>query len=89
MRSITLELPDQPLGNKDVSDLELGKTIRLLAAVKLYEMGDISSGRAAELADLSRVEFIDALGRYNITPFQVTPEELKAEVEGLRANLDL
>ncbi|MGA1199385.1 MAG: UPF0175 family protein [Candidatus Latescibacterota bacterium] len=89
MRSITLELPDQPLGNKDVSDLELGKTIRLLAAVKLYEMGDISSGRAAELADISRVEFIDALGRYNITPFQVTPEELKAEVEGLRANLDL
>jgi predicted HTH domain antitoxin len=32
--------------------------LRLLAAVKLYELGRLSSGRAAGLADMPRVEFL-------------------------------
>lgn len=36
----------------------------VLAAVKLYELGRLSSGRAAELAGMSRVEFMMNLGRY-------------------------
>jgi predicted HTH domain antitoxin len=59
----------------------------MLAAVKLFELGRVSSGRAAELAGLSRVGFLERLGRYNVSPFQITPEELKAEVEGLRGDL--
>jgi len=70
-----------------MTDAQITEEIRMLAAVKLYELGRVSSGRAAELAGLSRVEFLDRLGRYNVSPFQITPEELKAEVEGLRANL--
>ena len=87
MRSITLMLPDQPLGDVEVTDAQLTEEIRMLAAVKLYELGRVSSGRAAELADIPRIEFLDRLGHYNVSPFQITPEELKAEVEGLRADL--
>jgi predicted HTH domain antitoxin len=45
----------------------------MLAAVKLYELGRLSSGRAAGLAGMSRVEFLLSLGRYNVFPL---PEEL-------------
>ena len=36
------------------------------------ELRKISQGRAAEIAGLSRAEFIDALGRYGVSPFQQT-----------------
>jgi predicted HTH domain antitoxin len=45
-----------------------GREIRVLAAVKLYEMGRLSSGRAAELAGMSRVEFLLSLNRYKVFP---------------------
>ncbi len=72
-----------------MTDDELTEEIRMLAAVKLYEFGRISrNGRAAEFAGISRVEFFNELGRYNVSSFQIAPEELKAEVQGLRADLD-
>ena len=55
MRTITIALPDQPLGDVEMTDDELTEEIRMLAAVKLYELGRISSGRAAEFAGISRV----------------------------------
>ena len=45
-------------------------------AVKLYELGKLSSGRAAELAGVTRVEFLLALGRYQGSPFALDAETL-------------
>jgi predicted HTH domain antitoxin len=47
------------------------------AAVKLYELGRLSSGRAAELAGMSRVEFLVALGHYKVFPLESEPEDLE------------
>ena len=52
------------------------RELRIAAAVKWYEMHRISQGRAAEIAGLSRAEFIDALGRYDLSPFQETIADL-------------
>ena len=87
MRSITMTLPGGPLGDVELTDDQLTEEIRMLAAVKLYEMGRVSSGRAAELAGLPRVDFLHRLGRCNVSPFQIPSEALKSEVEGLRADL--
>jgi predicted HTH domain antitoxin len=57
------------------------KELRLAAAVKWYEIGQISQSKAAELAGVSRVEFLDALSRFNVSPFQTLPEELAQEVK--------
>ncbi len=54
------------------------RELLILAAVKLYEMG-VSSGAAAELAGISRVELLHALARYRICPFQAELEELRAK----------
>ena len=52
------------------------RELRLAAAVKWYELRRLSQGRAAEIAGLSRVEFVEALGRYEVSPFQETLEDL-------------
>ena len=49
----------------------------MLAAVKLYELGRLSSGRAAELAGVPRVEFLLALGRYKVFPFEAELNDLE------------
>jgi predicted HTH domain antitoxin len=56
------------------------REMRLAAAVKWYEMGKVSQSKAAELTGLSRQEFLGALNRFNVSPFQVTPNELKEEI---------
>ena len=38
---------------------------------------------AAEIAGLSRAEFILALGRYGVSPFQQTSDELLADIRRL------
>jgi hypothetical protein len=53
------------------------REFRIAAAVAWYERQLVSQGRAAEIAGLSRAEFIDALGRYGVSPFQDTLEELR------------
>ena len=50
----------------------------MLATVKLYELGHLSSGRAAELAGISRVEFLLNLGRYQVFPFISELRELES-----------
>lgn len=50
---------------------------RMLAAVKLYELGRLSSGRAAELAGMPRVDFLLSLGRYRVFPLEAELEELE------------
>lgn len=42
--------------------------MKILAAVKLYELGRLSSGRAADLAGISRLEFLARLEQYQVFP---------------------
>jgi predicted HTH domain antitoxin len=52
--------------------------LRTLVAVKLYELGLLSSGRAAELAGMTRVEFLLDLRRYKVFPFEAELRDLEA-----------
>lgn len=54
---------------------------RLLLLAKLFELGRISSGRAAEICGLSRVQFLFAAGRLGITVARQDEEELRRELE--------
>jgi predicted HTH domain antitoxin len=54
--------------------------MRLAASVKWYELGLISQSKAAEIAGLSRSEFLSALYRFKVSPFQADSDEITAEV---------
>jgi predicted HTH domain antitoxin len=53
--------------------------VRMLAAVKLYEMGRLWSGAAAEFAGIPRTLFLQKLGNYGVDTFRLTGEELDRE----------
>ncbi len=54
--------------------------MQIAAAVKRYELGEISQNKAAEVAGITRAEFINALARYRVDFMQYTVEELAEEM---------
>jgi predicted HTH domain antitoxin len=80
MTTLTLECPDELMTALGKRADDATEEIRLMAALKLYESGRLSSGMAAKLAGLSRVDFLLACGRHGVTIFQQTDEELKSDV---------
>ncbi|MBN1583282.1 MAG: UPF0175 family protein [Anaerolineae bacterium] len=54
--------------------------MRLAAAVKWYEMERVSQAKAAEIAGLSRAEFLSALAHFGVSPFQYRADEVIREV---------
>lgn len=68
-RQVVIDVPESVLLAEKTDEAAFGREVRILAAVKLYELGRLSSGRAADLAGMSRVEFLTILGRYRVFPF--------------------
>ncbi len=89
MGTKTLEIayPDDLPEALEKTPEEFEQELRFLVAAKLYEMGSISSGRAAELAGISRVEFLNNLGRYRISVFNYPLEELEREIREAQARV--
>jgi predicted HTH domain antitoxin len=76
MFDITLSLPDEALVALKRTPSEMGDEIRLAAAMKLYELGRMSSGAAAALAGVPRAVFLAKLSDYGIATFRLSEEEL-------------
>lgn len=53
---------------------------RMLLAVKLYELGRLTTGRAAELAGMGRIEFMFILNHCGFSPIGVNLEELEQDL---------
>ena len=66
------------------SPAEFASEIRLLAAAKWYEMGVISQEKAAEVAGMKRLDFLLAISRLGVSPFQYGAEDVLKEVENAK-----
>lgn len=84
MATVTIEVPDQMFATLHRSPQELSREMRLAAAMLWYVQGRISHEKAAQLADLSRIAFIDALAAAKLPAFHVDVDELMEEVESAR-----
>jgi predicted HTH domain antitoxin len=67
-----------------MSDREFVDELRFLAAAKLYELGRLSSGKAAQLAEMERVVFIQRLAQIGVAAINLRDEEIESEIEAGR-----
>ena len=81
--TVQFDLPESVFSSIRSTPDAFVSELRLAAAVKWFEDGRISQGKAAEVAGISRQAFHDALSRYGVSPFQVSPDELRDELRTL------
>jgi predicted HTH domain antitoxin len=81
MQTVSMNLPETAFAALRKAPDEFVRDMRIAAAVKWYELGELSQGKAAEIAGLTRAEFISALARFKVSPLQYTAGELKEELD--------
>ena len=86
-RSLTIDYGDDVLLALGLTPEEFREEAKLLIAVKLYEMGRLSTGVAAALADLPKPLFLTKLADYGVDTFDLSAEELQRDLSGVRRHL--
>ena len=67
-----------------LSEEEFRAELVFMAAAKLYELGRLSSGQAARLADIDRVGFLARLAQIGVPAINLRDEEIDAEIAAAR-----
>lgn len=78
--TMQLEVDEETLATLRQEPTTYVAELQLAAAAKMYELGRVSQERAAHIANLSRRDFLFALSRYQVTPYQTSIDELKEEL---------
>jgi predicted HTH domain antitoxin len=78
--TVKLTLPDDVFATVRRTPGEFASELRVAAAAKWYEIGAVSQEKAAEIAGLSRADFLTALSRFKVSPFQYTAAEVREEL---------
>ena len=81
MSNVQINIPEEVLISLKATPDSFSREMCLLTAAKLFELGRLSSGRAAQLAGISRLEFLNRIGQYQVSPFNFSPAELALDLE--------
>ena len=86
-RSLTIDYGDDVLLALGLTPDEFREEAKILIAVKLYEMGRLSTGAAAELADVPKPLFLTKLAGYGVDTFDLSGEEIQRDVASARRHV--
>ncbi len=81
--TITLEISQDILAALKMGVQDLGQNIRLLAAIAFYQEKKLSLGKAAELAQMNRLTFMDLLATKGIILFDYDESALTTDLAGI------
>ncbi|MDP2723376.1 MAG: UPF0175 family protein [Bacteroidales bacterium] len=77
---ISINYPESLAFSLKMGDQEFKNEMKIISLIKLYELGKISSGLAAKLLDMKRVDFLELLEKYNVSYFfQGLENELESD----------
>jgi predicted HTH domain antitoxin len=80
MSQIMLDIPEDSLLALRVSAAEMGEELKMAAAIKLFELGRLSAGAAAELAGVPKPLFLVRLADYGVATFRHSEEDLRRDL---------
>ncbi|NQV19075.1 MAG: UPF0175 family protein [Armatimonadetes bacterium] len=80
LRNISFSVPEEIIFTLNENLNEFTNNIRLFSALQFYKMHKLSLGKAAELANLDKENFISQLGKYKIPLIDYNADELKKEL---------
>ncbi|MGA1823425.1 MAG: UPF0175 family protein [bacterium] len=60
---------------------DLTREIRIISAINYYKEKKLSLGKAAQLAGINRIKFMDLLAEKKIVVFNFDESEVKTEIE--------
>ncbi|MGK7905085.1 MAG: UPF0175 family protein [Hormoscilla sp.] len=80
MKTVSFQVPETVFGALRREPDEFIQEMRIAAAVKWYELENISQDQAAEIAGITRSEFIKVLSRYKVSVWQYKAGEIAEEL---------
>jgi len=81
-RMINIEYPESLANVLKLSTKDFESEMKKNSLVKLYELGKISSGVAAKVLKISRIDFLELLPKYNVSILsQYDCDDLKEDIE--------
>ena len=86
-RTLTIDYGDEVLLALGYSPKQFSEEAKVLVAVKLYELGRLSSGAAAKLDDIPKPLFLMKLSDYDVDTFHLTEEDLQQDLASARRHL--
>jgi len=84
---VIIDLPDNLLKELSFGFADLEREVKFLLAVKLVEMGRISTGRAAEWIGIPKPRFLCEMGRYGLSAFPIDDETLEQDIINARKSV--
>ena len=81
-RQLYVTFPESLANSLKLGDKEFENEIKIISLIKLYELGKISSGTASKVLGISRVDFLEKLGEYQVSLFSFHDEsELDEDIK--------
>ena len=80
MSAITLQIPDDLALALNVPPDALAPALLVAAAVKLFELGKISAGKAAELAGMPKPLFLVKLVEWGVSASTLSAEDIAQDL---------
>lgn len=84
IETVSFEIPQDLLASLKVGAETLGQQIRLLAAIAYFQEKKLSLGKAAQLAGVNRLAFMDILAEQGVVIFDYDETELTVELDGIK-----
>jgi predicted HTH domain antitoxin len=75
---ISINYPESLAFSLKMENQEFKSEMKTISLIKLYELGKISSGLAAKLLNMNRIDFLELLEKYNVSYFH---KGLENEIE--------
>lgn len=80
MHTVTVALPDEVFSALRLAPEEFTREMRPAAAIHWYHQGQISGSKAAQIAGMTRLEFLHELARRKLDVMVVDEDDLKREL---------